>query len=181
MGPQGYQSNLWLLEQLLEKTTNFCREPWLKQVNSRYFRAGGCMEHKRPPEGTIGALQGVAPAGLSAVLKIIEAWDLDDREQQAVLGLADARALARWRLGPPRKFRRDHLERLSHLLGIYRCLHMLLPDPSAANGWIKRPNSAPLFRGARALDLMCSGGIPGLFMVRRYLEEQVEGYFPRHP
>ncbi len=122
---------------------------------------------------TIQDLQSAAPAGLSAVLKILEAWGLDDKEQMTLLGLKERSTLTRWRMRPPKKFRRDQLERLSHLLGIYRSLHVLLPDPHAADGWIQRPNSAPLFGGRRAFDVMANAGIPGLLLVRQYLDDQV--------
>src|SRR5690606_42051143 len=43
------------------------------------------------------------------------------------------------------------------VLGVYKALHTLFPDPVQADGWIRRPNSAPMFDGRRALDVMLSG------------------------
>lgn len=127
---------------------------------------------------TVRDLQGAATVGLPAVLKILDAWGLNDSEQMALLGLKEHMELTRWRSHPPKKFGRDQLERLSHLLGIYRSLHVLLPDSLAADGWIQRPNSAPLFGGQRAFDLMANAGIPGLLLVRQYLNEQVGACSP---
>ena len=67
-------------------------------------------------------------------------------------------------------------ERISHVLGIYKSLEILLPDPSAADGWVRRPNRAELFQGEPALELMIRGGITGLFAVRRYLDGQRGGW-----
>ena len=62
------------------------------------------------------------------------------------------------------------LERISYVLGIYKALHILLPNPQAADSWIHRPNSAPPFNGAPALERMLGGTIGDLYVVRQYLD-----------
>ena len=62
---------------------------------------------------------------------------------------------------------RDTLERLSYLLGIYKALQILLPDPAAADAWVRRPNAAPLFAGRSALDRMLAGNVSDLSAVRQ--------------
>ena len=64
------------------------------------------------------------------------------------------------------------LERISYLLGIYKALHILLPTEHAANAWLKKPNTAPLFAGQTALKKMLRGSIVDLADVRRYLDAQ---------
>jgi len=56
------------------------------------------------------------------------------------------------------------------VLGIYKALHILYPDPQLADRWVKLPNSNPLFNGQPALSLMAEGGIDGLLQVRRLLD-----------
>lgn len=107
--------------------------------------------------------------GLKAYFAIAAEWDLNDQEQIDLLGLEDGPALHRWLQRPPKRLSRDSLERISHVLGIYKALRLLLPTTEQANAWIKRPNDAPLFNGAPALELM-RRGIPGLYAVRSYLE-----------
>ncbi|HQZ88259.1 MAG TPA: MbcA/ParS/Xre antitoxin family protein, partial [Gammaproteobacteria bacterium] len=45
----------------------------------------------------------------------------------------------------------------------------------AANEWIKKPNSAPLFNGRSALDKMLAGKVIDLADVRRYLDAERGG------
>ena len=61
------------------------------------------------------------------------------------------------------------------MLGIYKALQILLPDPAAADAWVKRPNAAPLFNGRSALDLMLSGRVADLFLVRQFLDAERGG------
>ena len=65
---------------------------------------------------------------------------------------------------------RDTLERVSYILGIYKALQILLPDPAAADAWVRKPNTAPLFGGAAALQRMLSGNVADLYVVRQYLD-----------
>jgi hypothetical protein len=62
------------------------------------------------------------------------------------------------------------------LLGIYKALQILLPDPQAADAWVRQPNQAPFFGGRSALERMLSGHVADLFVVRRYLDAQRGGW-----
>jgi hypothetical protein len=61
------------------------------------------------------------------------------------------------------------------LLGIYSALQVLLPKPEAADAWIKKPNTAPIFGGRSALERMLSGQVGDLYLVRQYLDAQRGG------
>jgi uncharacterized protein (DUF2384 family) len=65
--------------------------------------------------------------------------------------------------------RQDELTRISYLVGIYKALHILLPD-ELADEWPTRPNDDPLFAGRTPLDYMVRAGIPGLHHVRGLLD-----------
>lgn len=70
----------------------------------------------------------------------------------------------------------DTLERISYILGVHRALQLLLPDETAADEWVRRPNAVPLFGGRSALDRMLSGQVADLYVVRQYLDAQQDGW-----
>ena len=65
--------------------------------------------------------------------------------------------------------RQDELTRISYLVGIYKLLHILLPD-DLADRWITQPNDDPLFAGQTPLEYMIRAGIPGLHQIRSLLD-----------
>ena len=113
----------------------------------------------------------MAAAGLRAFERIAQAWGLTVEQQLQLLGQPPRSTFFAWRKAPDRaKLSRDTLERLSNLLGIYKSLQILLPDASAADGWVRQPNRAPLFGGQTALHRMLGGNVADLNLVRRYLD-----------
>jgi uncharacterized protein (DUF2384 family) len=71
--------------------------------------------------------------------------------------------------------RQDELTRISYVVGIYKALHILLPD-QPADEWVGRPNDHFLFRGQTPLDYMVRAGIPGLQQVRSLIDAARGGY-----
>ena len=63
---------------------------------------------------------------------------------------------------------RDVLERVSYVLGIYKALQILFPDPGQADAWPAASNQA--FGGRSALDRMLGGNVADLYEVRKYLD-----------
>ncbi|MBP0592106.1 DUF2384 domain-containing protein [Paraburkholderia sp. LEh10] len=130
---------------------------------------------RRPPAEP--SVADMSAAGLRAFFKIASAWDLSTEEQIILLGSPGRSTLFNWKQKPQTaRLGRDTLERLSLLLGIYKALQILLPQPAAADAWIKRPNSAPPFGGRRALDRMLAGNISDLVAVRQYLDAMRGGW-----
>ena len=111
-------------------------------------------------------------AGLRAFVRIAEAWKLTIAEQLKLLGIASRSTYFKWRREQSPRLPQDTLERLSYLLGIYKSLQILLPDPLAADDWMRRPNTAPPFGGRSALERMLSGQVADLYVVRQYLDAQ---------
>ena len=115
--------------------------------------------------------QQMGAAGLRAFARIAQAWGLNVEEQLLLLGQPPRSTYFAWRKQPEKAaLPRDTLERLSNLLGIYKSLQILLPDPQAADAWVRQPNTAPLFGGRSALDRMRAGNVADLNLVRRYLD-----------
>ncbi len=113
----------------------------------------------------------MAAAGLRAFARIAEAWGLSVDEQLALLGQPPRSTFFAWRKQPEKAaLPRDTLERLSNILGIYKSLQILLPEASAADGWVRQPNSAAPFGGGSALQRMLAGNVSDLNFVRRYLD-----------
>lgn len=71
--------------------------------------------------------------------------------------------------------RQDELTRISYLIGIYKALHILLPD-DLADRWIAQPNDHPLFHGQPPIDYLVREGIPGLQQVRILLDAARGGH-----
>ena len=113
----------------------------------------------------------LSAAGLRAFIRIAEAWGLGLDEQLVLLGQPPRSTFYAWRKAPESaRLPRDTLERLSNLLGIYKSLQILLPEPAAADAWVRQPNQAPLFAGRSALQVMLGGNVSDLNLVRRYLD-----------
>lgn len=71
--------------------------------------------------------------------------------------------------------RQDELTRISYIIGIYKALHILLPD-QLADEWVSQPNDNFLFGGQPPLDYMVRTGIPGLQHVRSLVDAARGGY-----
>jgi uncharacterized protein (DUF2384 family) len=63
----------------------------------------------------------------------------------------------------------DQLTRISYIVGIYKALHILLPQ-ELADRWVTQPNDNPFFGGQTPLDTIIRRGIPGLQQVRSLLD-----------
>jgi hypothetical protein len=113
----------------------------------------------------------MSAAGLRAFDRIAQAWALTVDEQRVLLGSPPRSTFFAWRKAPERaQLSRDTLERLSNLLGIWKSLQILLPEPGAADGWVRQPNQAAAFGGHSALQRMLAGNVSDLHLVRRYLD-----------
>ena len=126
----------------------------------------------RPIKPQTSDFSSAGGAGLRAFVKIAEAWRLTVAEQLRLLGIASRSTFFKWRREPDPRLPQDTLERLSYLLGIYKSLQILLPDPKAADDWVRRPNTAPPFGGGSALERMLSGQVADLYVVRQYLDAE---------
>jgi hypothetical protein len=109
-------------------------------------------------------------AGLRAFANIAERWGLTVAEQLKLLGIPSRSSFFKWRRDREPRLPQDTLERLSYLLGIYKALQILLPDPRAADEWVRKPNTAAPFGGGSALERMLSGQVADLYVVRQYLD-----------
>lgn len=117
-------------------------------------------------------VKGLGGAALRTFFNLAKVWNLSEQEQMQLLGLASRSTLHAWKSGRVTKVSRDTLERVSYLLGIFKAINILLPEPKRADEWMRLPNEAPLFGGRSALDRMTTGNIGDLYVVRQYLDAQ---------
>ena len=111
-------------------------------------------------------------AALNTVLKILDTWGVGPTGRDAILGLDQPELEQLLKPGSDEAWRAETLERLSYVLNIYASLQVLLRIPERADKWPSQPNTAPLFSGRSALDLMTSGSIDDLEAVAGYLMAQ---------
>ena len=107
---------------------------------------------------------------LRTFFRIAEAWRLSGDEARTLLGSPPRSTYFVWKRTGHGQLARDTLERVSYILGIYKALQILLPDAAAADAWVRKPNTAPLFGGRPALERMLSGNVADLYVVRQYLD-----------
>ncbi len=122
------------------------------------------------------ALNDHAPGALRTFFRVAEAWGLSGKETRLLLGSPPESTYYKWKSGKVGVVPRDLLERVSYLLGIYKALQVLIPVPASSDAWVRRPNQAPLFNGRSALEVMLSGNVADLYLVRQYVDEQRSGW-----
>ncbi|PWK92566.1 MbcA/ParS/Xre antitoxin family protein [Fulvimonas soli] len=125
----------------------------------------------RPLPQTPAAPQLAGPA-LRAFFRLADAWKLRIADQRRLLGDPPESTFYKWKRQQDGALGRDTLERISYLLGIWKDLQILFPDPAQADAWLHKPNRAPLFGGHSALERMLSGNVADLYVVRQYLDAQ---------
>lgn len=101
---------------------------------------------------------------------VAQAWELSVEQARGLLGWPPESTFYKYKAGQTGALTYDMLMRISLVLGIYKALHILYPDPSLADRWVKLPNGNPIFGGKPALALMTEGGMDGLYQVRRLLD-----------
>jgi hypothetical protein len=136
-------------------------------METRARSASVAVPAVKPDPQTRKRLSGPA---LRAFFNVAAAWGLSVAEQRGLLGWPAASTYHKYKAGDHGALAFDTLTRLSLILGIYKNLQVLYPEPAFADAWVRMPNSHPLFGGRRALDLMVDGGIDGLYRVRRLLD-----------
>lgn len=117
----------------------------------------------------------VGGAALRTFFNITKAWGLDSEQERTLLGNPPTATYYRWRAASATgalKLSQGVIERISYVLGIYKALHILFTDNAQADAWVQKPNTAPLFGGASALDRMLGGQVADLYRVREYLDSQ---------
>lgn len=109
-------------------------------------------------------------AAMRTYPNISRAWGLKESQAALLLGVPDS-TYRRWKQSPEQaRLDANHLERMSLILGIYKALHIILPNTEAANSWLQRANNNPLFSGHSPMERLLSGQVSDLYVVRQHLD-----------
>src|SRR6185503_9232140 len=85
---------------------------------------------------------------LRTFFNIATAWQLSVAEQRALLGWPAASTYHKYKARDYGALSYDTLTRLSLILGIFKSLQVLYPDPGFADTWVRLPNSNAAFGGS---------------------------------
>ncbi|HEV8316519.1 MAG TPA: MbcA/ParS/Xre antitoxin family protein [Vicinamibacterales bacterium] len=110
-----------------------------------------------------------APA-LRTFFSIARAWELSTKEERALLGWPPSSTFHKYKSGDVAALPFDTLTRLSLVLGIYKSLQILYPEPAFADRWIRMPNAHATFGGRSPIAFLTETGLDGLLQVRRLLD-----------
>jgi len=129
------------------------------------------FDHRHDPE----VRRKMSGSALRTFLNVASSWKLSVEEQRALLGWPAESTYFKYKAGKVSALGYDTLMRISIVLGIYKALHILYPEPQLADAWIRLPNTNPMFGGRPALALMVEGGMDSLYQVRRLLDSRRGG------
>src|SRR5580765_5870300 len=87
------------------------------------------------------ALKRLSTPALKTFFRIADLWKLTRAQQMAILGLTATSTYQKYKAEKDARLNLTLLERISYVLGVYKALQILFPDPALADGWIKRPNT----------------------------------------
>jgi hypothetical protein len=112
---------------------------------------------------------------LKAFFGVAENWELSNEQQQVLLGNPPRSTFFKWKKHGA-EVPIDTLERISHLLAIYKNVRLLLPARERADAWVRQPNKAHFLNGRSALDHMLNGRMADIIDVRQYLDAERGGW-----
>lgn len=125
------------------------------------------------PGALAGAGQTRIPVELQAFFRMAERWNLSTDQQITLLGSPPRSTFFKWKKEGGAVVPPDTVERLSHLLSIWKALQILFTSDQASDAWMHSPND--FFNGDSALDVMLVGKVIDIYAVRRYLDAQRGG------
>lgn len=108
---------------------------------------------------------------LSAFRKVALALGLTLQQQAALLGVSRATASS-WKTTPGGD--PDKLDRMALFVGIYDLAGQAFPGERGAEGWLTRPNTAPLFGGEAPLAFLLQGRFEHLYRTYDHLRALVQ-------
>ena len=119
-----------------------------------------------------GVRRRLSPPALRAFFATAREWALTVNEERGLLGWPPSSTFHKYKSGDAGVLSFDTLTRISLVLGIYKALHILYPEPAFADRWMKMPNSNALFGGATPIAFVLDAGLDALFQVRRLLDSR---------
>jgi hypothetical protein len=135
---------------------------------SSSYAAPGYQFDTVPEFGQSRDRERLSQSAMDGFFAIVEKWKLTAEQQCDLLGGVSKSNLYSLKIAAGMRTQ-DELTRISYLVGIYKALHILLPE-RLADKWMTQANDNLLFRGHTPLEYAIKRGIPGLSEVRRLLD-----------
>lgn len=122
------------------------------------------------PQYDTAALQKLSPTAFKVALRIGEQWGLTQEATLALIGLSELPRDADKVLLTSPQFYRAGL-----LIGVFRTLNEMF-DEASSDIWPTLSNTAPIFKGSSAVQIMTLGGAAAMAEVLQYLRAVQQGY-----
>lgn len=132
------------------------------------YATSGLQFNSPPDFSKLETRSRLSQAAVDGYIKIVERWGLSVEQQGELLGGLSRAMIYRLRTAAGTRTV-DELTRISLVIGIYKALHILLPDEAIADRWMTSPNDNPLFGGAPPLDFALQSLVQ-LSQIRRLLD-----------
>ncbi len=132
------------------------------------YAAPGYRFDAAPDLSRLETRERLSQSAMDGFFAIIEKWQVPIERAAELLGGMPRSTMYKLKTAAG-TLRQDELTRISYIVGIYKALHILLPD-ELADRWVMQPNDNLLFRGQAPLTHMVREGIPGLQQVRSLLD-----------
>jgi Protein of unknown function (DUF2384) len=132
------------------------------------FAAAGYQFEATPDLSKLKTRERLSQPAADGLFAIAGKWDLSPETIGQLLGGSPRSSVYKLKTAAG-TLSQDKLTRISYIIGIYKALHILLPE-SHADRWMTQPNDYFLFAGQTPLDFVLRMGIPGLQQVRGYLD-----------
>jgi uncharacterized protein (DUF2384 family) len=128
-----------------------------------------CMEVPMHIAAQIPEPAELTAVALKAYARVADAWSLAQKEAAGLADMSESTWKRARKPGFAGELTKDQLLRLSAVIGIYKALELYFSEP-LSQSWMTRPNTGPLFGGARPIDVAIDGGLPQILAVRTYLD-----------
>ena len=138
------------------------------------FAAPGYRFDVTPALSRLETRERLSQSAIDGFFAIIDKWQLPIERAGELLGGMPRSTVYKLKSAAG-TLRQDELTRISYIVGIYKALHILLPD-ELADRWMQQPNDNLLFRGQSPIEYVIRAGIPGLQQVRSLLDAERGGH-----
>lgn len=138
------------------------------------FAAPGYQFDTVPDLSRLETRERLSQSAIDGFFAIMDKWEIPIERAGELLGGMPRSTVYKLKSAAG-TLRQDELTRISYIVGIYKALHILLPN-ELADRWVTQPNDNPLFRGQTPVEFMVRAGIPGLQQVRSLVDAERGGH-----
>ena len=132
------------------------------------YAAHGYQFEVMPDLSRLETRERLSQSAVDGFFAIVDKWQISTERAGELLGGMPRSTVYKLKTAAS-TLSQDELTRISYIVGIFKALHILLPD-EAADQWMTRPNDNFLFGGQSPLEFVVKAGIPGLQQVRSLLD-----------